>query len=382
MPTLSRARRLPLSIALALAATNVAAAAPAANAVTAYAAQNLVSNGVAATPFTDSHLVNTWGVAFNPAGLVWVTNNRSGTSTLYDGTGAPNPLVVNVPPAQGSGLGSPTGIVFSGTSDFIVGNATASGPSRFIFSSEDGVIAGWAPNVDLHNALRVVATPGANYKGLAIAMSSTGARLYATDFQGGRVDMFDTAFAKLATAGAFVDPKLPKDLYPFGIQTIGNQVYVTYAKHGGGLTGGGNGAASPGKDGGNGGAQGGGNADSVVDIFDADGKYLRRAIAQTTLKQPWGLALAPNGFGPAAGRLLVGDFHDGTIGTYDAGTGAFLGLLKDPKGDELRIPGLWGFQFGNGVNSQPTNTLFFAAAPNGQGGGIYGSVSVVTGKAK
>jgi len=373
MPTPARSprsRALCVLFAAAAAASLAAAPAHAARTVTAYAVQNLVSNGVLPTPYTDANLVNTWGVAFNPAGLVWVTNNRSGTSTLYDGTGLPNALVVNVPPAKGTGKGTPTGIVFSGTSDFVVGNGAASGPSRFIFSSEDGLITGWAPNVDLNNAMRAAVTVGANYKGLAIADSSTGVRLYATDFHNGRVDMFDGRFAKVAAAGAFVDPKLPKDLYPFGIQAINNQVYVTYAKHGGGLTG--EGAIQP--------QDKGGGVDSVVDVFDADGKYLRRAVAQSAVKQPWGLALAPADFGPAAGALLVGDFHDGTITAVDPVTGASRGLLKDLKGDAIRIPGLWGFQFGNGVNAQPTNVLFFAAGPNGQGGGVYGSVSVATGK--
>ncbi len=340
--------------------------------VAAYAVNNLVSNGVLPTPFQDPDLVNTWGVAFNPTGLVWVTNNRSGTSTLYDGLGTPNALVVTVPPAAASGTGSPTGIVFSGTSDFVVGNGTASGPSRFLFASEDGLISGWAPNVDLHHAMRAVTTPTADYKGLAVAMSSTGVRLYATDFHNGRIDMFDGQFRKVSAAGAFFDPTLPAKLYPLGIQAIGNRLYVTYAKQGGGL-------ASVMRvaplDSGS-----GSGADSVIDLFDANGKFIRRAAASSGARQPWGVALAPADFGPYANRLLVGDFHDGTISAYDQNTGAFLGQLADAKGDALKIPGLWGFQFGNGVNSQPTNALFFAAGPNGQGGGVYGSVTLVTAK--
>jgi len=355
-------RRFALPVALALAC----AFSPALAAKKAYAVTNLVSNGVVSTPYVDPNMVNTWGVSFNPTGLVWVTNNRTGTSTLYDGLGEPNSLVVNVPAASGHGLGTPTGIVFSGTSDFVVGDGTASGPSRFIFASEDGLVSGWAPNVNLFNALPAVTTPGANYKGLAIAQGPTGMRLYAADFHNGRVDMFDGAFQKLTVAGAFVDPKLPKDLYPFNVQAIGAEIYVTYAKHGGGLSG----LGTAGK----------GSSDSVIDVFDANGKYLRRAISDRTAKQPWGIALAPANFGKYGGALLVGDFHDGTITAYDAANGKRLGTLNDAKGDALKIPGLWGFQFGNGVENQPTDTLFFAAGPNGQGGGVYGSVTAVKGR--
>ena len=331
-----------------------------------YVVTPLVSNGSVPTPYVDPNMVNTWGVSFNPVGLVWVTNNRTGTSTLYDGFGAVNPLVVVVPPAGRRGTGSPTGIVFSGTADFRVSNGTTAGPSRFIFASDDGLISGWAPNVDLHNAIRAAITTGADYTGLAIAHSSTGARLYAADVKNGRVDMFDSEFRKLEAPGAFVDPTLPSNLKPFGIQEIGNQVYVTYTKQWG--------SGGSGSSGSGGSGSSGGSVDSAVSVFDADGRFVRRAIARSTLKQPWGLAVAPANFGKYSNRLLVGDFHDGTITAYD-NNGALLGTLNDTRGQPLRIPGLWGFQFGNGVNNQPTNALFYGAGPNGMGGGVYGSVT-------
>ena len=167
-------------------------------------------------------------------------------------------------------------------------------------------------------------------------------------------------------------------LKPFGVQTLNNLVYVTYTKEGSDFTRGGNGAsAETSRDSGN--ASGGG-ADSAVTVFDAQGKYLRRAVAgSSTLKQPWGLALAPANFGKYSNRLLVGDFHDGTISAYDQTTGALLGVLSDARGQALKMPGLWGFQFGNGINAQPLNTLFFAAGPNGKGGGVYGSIAAVGG---
>jgi len=352
------------SSACFVAALSLVCAAAIAQTPKAYAVHNLVSNGVVESDHVDPNMVDTWGVSFNPAGLVWVTNNRSGTSTLYDGLGVPNALVVNVPKASGSGVGSPTGIVFSGTGDYVVGNGATSGPSRFIFASEDGLISGWAPNVDLHNAIGAAHTPGAVYLGLAVADSSTGSRLYATDYRNGRVDMFDSAFAKLSMAGAFVDPKLPKGMVPFGIQALSNQLYVTYIRAGDYKT-----DISS--------LRTGEGVDSVVSVFDSEGRFLRRAVTGDVLRQPWGLAVAPANFGVYSNRLLVADFHEGTINAYDRNTGKRVGTLKDADGHQLKVPGIWGMQFGNGINSQPLNTLFFAAGPNGEGGGVYGSITAV-----
>src|SRR5262249_29744817 len=150
----------------------------------------------------------------------------------YDGLGNPQSLVVTIPPADpmSSDPGSPTGIVFSGTSDFVVSNGTTSGPARFLFVSEDGLLSGWAPNVDLNNAQRVVANPDTIYKGLAPATTESGVRLYATDFHNGKVDMWDGAFAPVSIPGSFVDPRLPHHFAPFGVQALGDRIYVTFAR--------------------------------------------------------------------------------------------------------------------------------------------------------
>jgi uncharacterized protein (TIGR03118 family) len=346
---------------IAAASLALLAVPPALAAGKAYKVRNLVSNGVVPSDYIDPNMVNTWGVSFNPNGLVWVSNNRTGTSTLYDGLGVPDSLVVNVPAANG-GVGAPTGIVFSGSADFVVSKGTASGPSRFIFANEDGLITGWAPGVDLHNALPAVLQPSAVYMGLAVAQSPSGARLYATDYRNARVDIYDSAFAPVKLAKAFVDPKLPAGMAPFGIQAIGSSIYVTFIKQG---------------DYNAGTRTESGSVDAVISVFDTDGRFLRRAVARSgNLRQPWGIAMAPADFGVHSNRLLISDFHEGTIRAYDATTGASMGLLKDRDGHELRVPGIWGMQFGNGLNNQPPNTLFFAAGPNGEGGGVYGSITL------
>ena len=328
-----------------------------------YQAQVLVSDGfVARAPHTDPHLVNGWGVAFNPAGFVWVADNGTGLSTLYDGLGAPQSLVVAIPAAPGSTEhGKPTGIVFSGSADFVVSSGASSGPSRFIFATEDGLLAGWAPNVDFTHALQAYPKSGgtstAVYKGLALAANSTGNHLYATDFVRGTVDVFDATFAKVSLAGAFADPKLPKGLSPFNIQNINGHLFVTYAKR------------EPGED-----DETAGRGLGAVNEFDADGRLIRRVATGGKLNGPWGVALAPASFGKFSGDLLVGNFGDGTINAYDLASGHFRGQLKGPSGKVLRLDGLWGMQFGNGLNNQPTTTLFFAAGPDDEDHGVYGSI--------
>jgi len=326
----------------------------------AYAVRNLVSDGSVAADHTDANLKNGWGVAFNPSGFVWLSNNHTGTSTLYDGKGVPQSLVVTVPPAVAGNVGSPTGIVFNGGSDLVVSKGAASGPSRFVFCTEDGTISGWAPNVDSLNALIAVNKPEANYKGLAIATSGAGTRLYAADFRNARIDVFDKQFAPVNLPGAFQNPKIKPSYAPFNIQALGGLLYVAYAKRD---KGGEDEKAGPGL--------------GFVDVFDTDGQLLRRLVKHDGLNAPWGLALAPAQFGDFSNALLVGNFGDGTISGYDPATGASLGQLKDASGAPLRVDGLWGMAFGNGFFGQSKTTLYFAAGPLGETGGVYGSITLL-----
>jgi uncharacterized protein (TIGR03118 family) len=325
-----------------------------------YQQRNLVSDGFVPAEHTDPHLVNPWGIAFNPNGFVWVADNGTGVSTLYDGDGILQSPIVAIPvPPGGSGPGNPTGIVFNGSGDFVVSQGDLSGPSRFIFASENGTIAAWVPNVDFTNALLVVdrSAAGAIYKGLALAATGTGNFLYATDFHNSRIDVFDKAFQPATLAGSFQDPDLPDGFGPFGIRNINGDLYVTYAKQdedkeddvqGKGL--------------------------GVVDVFDANGQLIRRFATGGRLNAPWGLALAPADFGKFSNRLLIGNFGDGAINAYDLATGQFRGVLRNTDGQKLTNEGLWGISFGNGLFNQPTSVLFFAAGPGDEAHGLYGRI--------
>ncbi|XXF80603.1 TIGR03118 family protein [Myxococcaceae bacterium GXIMD 01537] len=354
------------ALALTLTASMLPAVGSAENSckqVNAYAQRNLVSDGTIEAEHTDPNLVNSWGIAFNPFGVMWVADNGTGVSTLYDGNGVPQSLVVTIPAPPGdAGKGAPTGIVFNGSDGFVVSKGMATGPSRFLFATEQGTIAGWSPGVDLTNAILAVNNSGTDaiYKGLALAGTGTGLFLYATDFHNGKVDVFDSKFAPARLAGSFEDPTIPRGYAPFGIQNIGGSIYVTYAK------------------------QDADREDDVtgrgfgfVNVFDPEGRLIRRVVSRGKLNAPWGLALAPASFGKFSNNLLVGNFGDGTINAYDLETGAFEGTLHRPDGSTLRIDGLWGLSFGNGVSQQPTDTLFFASGPDDEEHGLYGRLDVV-----
>lgn len=340
---------------------------------TAFTVTNLVADtaGTAALT-TDAHLVNPWGIAFGPTTAIWVANNRTATATQYDGNGkaqpTATPLVVNFVPGAGGAAFNPTGIVFNASNDFVV-SATASGASHFIFAGEGGMIAGWSPGVDRTHAITTfTAADGAVYKGLAIANNGAGNFLYATDFRGNKVDVFDAHFTKQtasATAFAFVDSMLPAGYAPFGIQALNTgaggatQIYVTYAQQNG----------TDNHDQTNGAGLG------LVDIFDTNGVFVSHFVtAGGSLNAPWGIALAPADFGTLSNTVLIGNFGDGKINAFATGTGASVGSIADSQGTAFAQPGLWGITFGNDTGNQPHNTLFFSAGVNDQSNGEFGRI--------
>ena len=190
-----------------------------------YAVQALVSDQPGVAPTTDPNLVNGWGISAGPTTPWWVSNEGTDTSTLYDAAGTrfpppPNgPLVVKVP-------GGPTGQVFYGGTKFLVPNGAASVTARFIFATLAGTIQGWPPGTGATATGADGSKWGAVYTGLAVA----GDWLYAADFKNGRVDIVDGDWKYVKKPGAFSDPQLPKGYSPFGIQNLGGNIYVAYAK--------------------------------------------------------------------------------------------------------------------------------------------------------
>lgn len=314
----------------------------------------------------DANLKNPWGLALLATSPMWAANNHTDTSTLYNGNGDIQALVVHLPASFDA-----TGMIANATTDFTVSdNAAHTAVAPFIFAGESGKIAGWAATVN--GGVPVVpftATDGAVYKGLAIANNGGANFLYAADFHNSKIDVFNTAYAKqpTTTAFGFADATLPAGYSPFGIQAVNiagtTRVVVAYAKHD---------TSSPDDE-----AAGAGLG--VVNLFDTGGVLVTHLVAAGgKLNAPWGVALAPSDFGTLSNALLVGNFGDGKIHGYDSGTGRYLGELGDGASTAFAQPGLWGILFGNDAVNQPHATLFYAAGVNDEVNGRYGRIDLGT----
>jgi uncharacterized protein (TIGR03118 family) len=188
-------------------------------------------------------------------------------------------------------------------SSFLVGAS----PATFIFDTLNGTILGWNGGAGTTAALEHT-TAGAIYTGLAQATNASGTFLFAANSApGGRIDVFNSNWNLTGLSGSFFDPNLPAGVVPFNIQNIGGNLYVTYATLGPG------GAPMPG---------------GVVDEFDANGNLLKRIATGGSLFAPWGIVIAPSGFGAFSNDLLIGNFGNGEINAFDSTTDMFLGTLE------------------------------------------------------
>ncbi len=311
--------------------------------------QNLVTSNQALAPAAhlDTSLINPWGISHSATSPFWVSDNGTNQSTLYNTTGVKQGLVVTI-------AGPPTGQVnnIGGANDFKV----AGTKSNFIFATEDGTIAARAVGT---TASTMATTTGAVYKGLAIGNNGSGFFLYAANFHSGKIDVFDNNFNPVSLSGSFTDAALPAGYAPFNVQTLNGKLYVTYAlqdatKH--------DDVAGPGN--------------GFVSVFDLNGNFLMRVASGGTLNSPWGLDIAPAGFGSFANDLLVGNFGDGTINAFDPVSNLFLGQLSNAAGTPLMIDGLWALINGNGGNGGLANRVYFTAGINDEQDGLFGSLQV------
>lgn len=340
-------------IAVAASALIVLAAGAAGDSLNGYVQTNLVSDLPGVALHQDADLVNPWGIVAGPSTPFWINDNGAGLSTLYNGSGAKLGLIVTVPgPMGSSGPSAPTGIVFNSSTSF--------GGARFIFDTEEGTLSAW--NSGTSAVLKATSPSGSVYKGLAIGNNGSADFLYAANFGLGRVDVFDSNFHSATLSGGFQDPALPAGYAPFDIQNLGGKLYVTYALQDAAKM---DDVAGPGH--------------GFVDVFDLNGHFVKRLASQGALNSPWGLTVAPSGFGEFSGDLLVGNFGNGMIDAFDSNTGNFLGTLDDPNGTPLMIDGLWGLRFGNGTQGEGVNTLYFTAGIAGpdqiEDHGLFGSLS-------
>ena len=239
--------------------------------------------------------------------------------------------------------------------DISQGGKTAS--SLFLFATEDGTSSGWNPTVNSGSSVIAVdnsKTGAAVYKGLAIAQTNDGQRLYAANFRNGTVDVFNSHFKQI---DSFTDPNVPKGFAPFNVQVLDGHLFVTFAKQ----------DAAKHDD-----VAGAGNG--FVDEFNLDGTHLQRVASGGALNSPWGLAIAPTGFGDFAGDLLVGNFGDGTINIFNPKNDHFLGKLDGSNGKPIDILGLWTLTTGSGPIDNPT-AIYFTAGGQHEDQGVFGLLS-------
>jgi uncharacterized protein (TIGR03118 family) len=322
--------------------------------VAGYEPTNLVSDIPGVALHTDPNLVNPWGLTFSSTGNFWVSDAEVGLATVYTEEGEIVPLVVRIPPSASSTEehGAPTGQVINNGPGFVITKNGVSGPSLFIFVSEDGGISGWNPDVAPDRAVLAVddGDEGAVYKGATLASAGGRDFLYVTNFYEGTVDVYNQNWAEVSNEQSFVDPTLPDGYAPFGIQNINGLIYVTYAKQDAekkdDVPGPGHGFAS---------------------VFDTSGNFIERLISRGRLNSPWGLALAPQGFGRASGELLVGNFGDGRINVFDPNTGQSFGPLAQPDATPLVFDGLWALLF---VDTD----LYFTAGIADEQHGLFGEI--------
>jgi uncharacterized protein (TIGR03118 family) len=320
-----------------------------------YQQLNLVSDIPGAAQITDPSLVNAWGLSAGPTTPIWVSNNGTSTATLYRGATNPTelaskvPLVVSIPTAGSSTGGSPTGQVFNSTTDFAL---PTGGKALFIFAGEGGDISAWN-GAQGTQAVLVAPSVGGVYKGLALLTNSSGNWLLAANFHDNQIDLFNSTFGRVTHKNAFRSVGIPKGYAPFNVAVLGNRVYVTYAKQ---------------------------DADRVddvagaghgfVNVFNTDGRFLRRFASRGVLNSPWGMTIAPMGFGEFSGDLLISNFGDGRIYAFDR-SGEREGTLRDAHGQPLAIDGLWALMPGNGA-AGATSDVWFSAGPAGESHGLLG----------
>lgn len=356
--------------------TAVAAAPSRGASAAGYRVVRLVSNLPGHARLTDRDLVNAWGLSASPGtnrapgSPLWVSDNGTDKTTLY--AGATSTSVTKVGLVVRVVSGAPTGQVFNTDSDpsafMIQDPAGHSGPAVFLFDSENGGIDAWNPAVGASGPgpSTTTETPvrnGANavYKGLTMGRTRDGhTYLYAANFRSGRVEAYDDTFTPVELPGGlFVDTRMPAGYAPFNVQELAGRLYVSYAKQDATLH-----------------DDVAGRGHGFVDVFRNNGRFLRRLVTRGALDSPWGLALAPRGFGRFGKALLVGNFGNGHINAYDPRTGAHLGQLRERGGRPIAIDGLWGLRFGNG-NAARTGELLFSAGPHGESDGLLGKIVAV-----
>jgi uncharacterized protein (TIGR03118 family) len=346
-----------------------------------YQVTNLVSNVTGSAKTTDPNLVDAWGLARSSSSPWWISDNVTGVSTLYDGSGDIIPLVVTVPGATNGTTGSPTGAIYNGSTGFQLAPGK---PAVFIFCTNDGTISGWNPGVNATQAVIMAKKLHAIYPGATLATWNGNEYLYAANVFSSTIDVYDSNFKPVTlkrdafrirdhdddfdsdhsskgseSLSRFLHSSQGRFYAPHNIQNIGGVLYVAYTYQDSNF----DETFGPGL--------------GFVASFTPDGRFIRAFEYGPWFNSPWGLTIAPNDFGSFSHTLLVGNLGSGEILGFNLEDGSFVGKLADQNGKTIQIDGLWALSFGNGGKAGPYNSLYFTAGPNDETNGLFGSIAPV-----
>jgi uncharacterized protein (TIGR03118 family) len=376
----------------------------------------LVANKASFHPqIVNPEMVNAWGIAIRPPGAgghFWIANAGTGTSVEYIGDVNGTPLyqdglksvTLDSPGFTDHGVPMVTGLAYNAASDIpgqpvefpVSGPASnyatnpptpipggTSGSAKFVFVTEDGVINAWRTNtavamtsapiiVDYSKTARFPYAANCVFSGVAMTVNAHdsarfaaagGNRLFATDFRNNVIEVFTNQWKDATSSFRFQTPSSVGQLHPFNIAALDGHLYVAYAMF------------NP--DGDEGMEETSGPGLGHIVEYNEDGTLVRDFNDAGKLDAPWGMAIAPAGFGRFGGALLVANLGDGTIAALDQSTGNFMDMLRDPAGKEINIDRIWGLTFGNGVSLGDTHALYFTAGPNGEFDGIFGKLTAL-----
>jgi len=361
---LNALRTAVVRIAIVLAASAALCGSARAQTAGSFVVTNIISDGYVPATTMDPNFIDPWGVS--GTSTLWINTNVTGYSYLTSIVGVLGSFKATVPPASGTGAGSPTGTVQNTTTGFLLSNGAK---ASFLFSTLDGTISGWnsGQSAGGNHALIAVNNSAKNavYTDLALVTNTTGTFLLAPNFgQGGNVEIYNASFQPATLAGSFTDPNIPAGYAPYAIKSIGTQVFVTYMLR-----------TTPPF------AAGAGTYQEIlgtntgfVSVFDVNGNFVSRVVTGGNLNAPWGVAIAPAGFGIFGGDLLIGNFGDGLITAYNPTTHAYLGVVADGTGKPIAYPGLWEI-FPSTATGANVNAIYFTAGLAGETHGLFGSIA-------
>lgn len=296
---------------------------------------NLVSNIQGVAQNTDPSLVDAWDGVVAGEHLV-ITANNSGLLITYNNQG--KKIQQKIVPS-----GSPTGIVFNTTNNFVISDGLGSAPASIIITTQTGRIFAWNQFINSGELVEVVNnSSNGQYTDLTIFNN----KLFVVDRQNRQIDIFSSTFAQEPSV-TFTVAQLPVDYFPNSITAFNNQLFVTASTN----------LLVP--------------TNGRILVLLPTGVFDRQFSADASLSSPHGIIPMPsllyNTFNDNTyGNMLVANSGNGFIGIYNQ-SGLYRGNLKDNSGVDIFVPGIKSL-FASSI-------VYFVAGNSANYGGLVGSLS-------